>query len=340
MCLDENVMQALLYQFSLTPSQGLVRNTTWAISNLCRGKPAPKFERVSMCLEALSFLLRTADKDTIVDAAWGLSYLTDGDDNKIETVINANVCETVVRLLSHTDTSVKVPALRVVGNIVTGNSTQTQAIVDLQPFGALAELLRSSKKSLVKEACWALSNITAGTHAQIQALIDANLMPLLVEKMTTGDFDVKKEACWAVSNATTGGTVAQTRQYADRATVDALVKMASCNDTKIVLIALEALENILKAGEPDGKLAGDNVYAEYLEDANGLDMLEDLQQHKNQAVYERVVAILETFFGGEEVSPDENVAPNSQVVAVSQPAQFAFGLSNNNNNHQRGSFAF
>jgi len=341
LCLSENVMQALLYQFSLEPSQGLVRNTTWAISNLCRGKPAPKFDRVSMCLEALAFLVRSNDKATLSDTLWALSYLTDGDDSKIEAVIaQPGVCESVVRLLSHAEVSVKTPALRVVGNIVTGNAKQTQAIVDLQPFGALAELLRSSKKSLVKEACWTLSNIAAGDYGQIQSLIDANLIPLLVEKMTTGEFDTKKEACWAVSNATTN-SVALTRQFADRSVVQALVDMTACNDTKIVLVALEAIEHILKAGEPDGKLlTGDNVFAEYVEDAGGLQVLEDLQEHQNVNVYNQAVAILETYFGGEEAQPDENVAPNQkQVMALAQPVQqFAFGLANTN--QPRGSFAF
>jgi importin subunit alpha-1 len=338
LCLSENVMQALLYQFSLEPSQGLVRNTTWAISNLCRGKPAPPFDRVSMCLEALAFLVRSNDKATLSDSLWALSYLTDGDDSKIEAVIaQPGVCESVVRLLSHAEVSVKTPALRVVGNIVTGNAKQTQAIIDLQPFGALAELLRSSKKSLVKEACWTLSNIAAGDYGQIQSLIDANLIPLLVEKMNTGEFDTKKEACWAVSNATTN-SVALTRQFADRSVVQALVDMTACNDTKIVLVALEALEHILKAGEPDGKLlTGDNVFAEYVEDAGGLQVLEDLQEHQNVNVYNQAVAILEAYFGGEEARPDENVAPNLKQVAVAQP-QFAFGLANSN--QPRGSFAF
>jgi importin subunit alpha-6/7 len=341
LCLDANVMDALLYQFTLEPSQGLTRNTTWAVSNLCRGKPAPKFERVSHCISALSFLLRSADKETTIDAAWALSYLTDGDDVKIQAVIDANVCEPLVRMLAHPDNAVKTPALRAVGNIVTGNASQTQAIVDLQPFGALAQMLQSNKKSIVKEACWTLSNITAGTDKQIQAVIDANLMSLLAEKMEQGDFDVKKEACWAVSNATTGGTAAQTRQFVNSKVIDALVAMAGTSDTKIVLVALEALENILKAGEPDGKKQmTDNVFADWFEEAGGVDLLEDLQDHKNEVVYQRAVTMLETFFQGEAVEADENVAPNHNhnKLAVGAPATFAFGISNANKS--ANSFAF
>lgn len=40
------------------------------------------------------------DRDTTVDAAWALSYLTDGDDNKIQAVVEAGVCARLVEMLS------------------------------------------------------------------------------------------------------------------------------------------------------------------------------------------------------------------------------------------------
>ena len=40
------------------------------------------------------------DRDTTVDAAWALSYLTDGDDNKIQAVVEAGVCDRLVEMLS------------------------------------------------------------------------------------------------------------------------------------------------------------------------------------------------------------------------------------------------
>lgn len=84
------------------------------------GKPAPEFESVSACLEVLPSLLLHDDqydtvcspfrpfwncpnsphvyyikfttrafcRDTKIDAAWALSYLTDGSDEKIQAVIN------------------------------------------------------------------------------------------------------------------------------------------------------------------------------------------------------------------------------------------------------------
>ncbi len=40
------VMPALLTVFSDNAPMGILRNATCALSNLCRGKPAPEFDRV------------------------------------------------------------------------------------------------------------------------------------------------------------------------------------------------------------------------------------------------------------------------------------------------------
>lgn len=62
----------------------------------------------------------------LTDACWALSYLSDGQNDKIQAVIEAGVCQRLVELLIHTSPAVQTPALRTVGNIVTGDDLQTQ----------------------------------------------------------------------------------------------------------------------------------------------------------------------------------------------------------------------
>lgn len=78
----------------------MTRNSVWAVSNLCRGKvPPPDFTMVSPALPVLSDLLCHCDADVLADTCWALSYLSDGPNEKIQAVIDANVCPTLVELL-------------------------------------------------------------------------------------------------------------------------------------------------------------------------------------------------------------------------------------------------
>lgn len=68
------------------------------------------------------------------------------------------------------------------------------------------------------------------------------------------------------------------------------------------MVCMEGLESILKAGEAEKNMATADVnpYAQMIDDAEGLDKIENLQNHDNNEIYERAVKILETYWSQEE----------------------------------------
>ncbi len=167
------------------------------------------------------------------------------------------------------------------------------------------------------QACWTVSNITAGTKDQIQAVIDSGLIPPLIGLLATAEFDIKKEAAWAISNATSGGTADQIKYLVHNGCIKPLCELLSVADTRIITVALEGLENILKVGQAERNMPGGtgvNPFAQMIEDADGLDKIEHLQDHPNEDLYEKAVHILETYFDVDE-GDDQNVAPGGSAVS-------------------------
>merc|ERR1712087_943497 len=131
-----------------TGRPSLMRNATWTLSNLCRGKPPPPLEWVTPALPTFATLISSIDVEVLTDACWALSYLSDGSNDRISAVIQSGVCKRLVELMGHQSPLVQTPAVRTVGNIVTGDDGQTQAMLQCGVLYPLMTLLSHSKKTI------------------------------------------------------------------------------------------------------------------------------------------------------------------------------------------------
>ena len=80
----------------------------------------------------------------------------------------------------------------------------------------------------------------------VQAVIDAQIIPPLIYLLASAEFDIQKEAAWAISNATSGGSHDQIKYLVYAGCIKPLCDLLDCGEVKIVKVAMEGLENILK----------------------------------------------------------------------------------------------
>ena len=319
--LETGALEPLCCILNMNVPLGMTQNAVWTVSNCCRGKPPPAFHTVQAALPAFAQLLFMQDSEVLVDACWGLSYLSDGCTVKIQAVIESGVVPRLVDLLLYPSPAVVTPALRTLGNIVTGDMTQTQVVLDFNALPTLTRLLTSPKNVIRKEACWAISNITAGNEHQIQAVFNADIIPPLLEVLSNDAFEIRKEAMWAIANSTVGGNIVQIYYLISQGVVLPMVDMLNVADVKCILIALEGLSNVLRCGERMGVEDGSgvNLVVTVVEEADGIAKLTHLQSHENESIYNKAMAILEKYFEAEE-EEDGSVAPNVDAT------RFQFGM--------------
>ncbi len=179
--------------------------------------------------------------------------------------------------------------------------------------------MNHQKIGVQKEAAWTLSNITAGTQSQIQCVIEAGLIPVLVQVLATSELRVQKEAAWALTNFTSGASTEQVLYLVQCQIIKPICDLLSAKDPKLIKVLLDGLCNILlvskmtkslkiqlknraiskKVAEKVGQLEHARIY---IEEINGLNKIEELQEHENEEVYKLAYHMVEKFFSDEEVS--------------------------------------
>lgn len=138
MILKYGGLEPLLNIVNTTTNRIIIKHGTWAISNLCRGKPLPDINLVSPAIPTLAaVLMRETDIDVLTDAAWALSYLSRRE-QEVARLVETGVIPSLVKQLEYDNIKLSklnfssnaylallIPCLRTLGNIITGTEEQT-----------------------------------------------------------------------------------------------------------------------------------------------------------------------------------------------------------------------
>lgn len=230
----------------------------------------------------------------------------------------------LVKLLGseNLDSSTRSTIVGILGNITIGTDASADMVLHWDIMSAVRPLLLPpTDESLRKEVCGYIANVVADNKREhIQAVIDNNLVPPLIKILDSDGVltNTKREACWSMCNMLCNPEISleQIKYLVSQGCLPPLAnKMITSMDNGIVMISLEALANVLQAGEiersKDESAGGKNKYAEYLEEAYAVGNINRLlSTSANGQIFTLSCQIIDGYFS------DEN---DGQVQFVPDP---------------------
>ncbi|KAF4533555.1 hypothetical protein B566_EDAN001041 [Ephemera danica] len=250
----------------------------------------------------IKFLHSRAGPGMQYEATWSLTNIASGASEHTMAVVNAGAVPKLVALLSSHNEEVKHQAVWALGNIA-GDGYETRdlnpppnfeqallclpvlnmalqcpdlevKVIDQDIVPNLVPMLNSEHVKQLIPAIRAVGNIVSGNDAQTDTVIEAGGLPLLIHILSNHNHHIVKEATWALSNVT-AGNITQ---------IQAAISAG----------LLHSLKNVLeKVGDKYGCLT---KYALAVEECQGLDKIESLQQHANAQLFAKASDIIEHFF--------------------------------------------
>ena len=170
----------------------------------------------------------------------------------------------------------------------------------------------------------------AGTPEQLDVVISANVIPILIRLISEGEAKVRREAAWAITNLICGGTDEQVKYAISQGCIRPLCEVLDAQDTKLIQVVLDGIREICRFGSVN-TVDGENVCADWIEEAGGVPRVERLQHHENTKIYQKAHDIIETYFSPEEDVVDDAVNPAVaddgsyyQFTAPSNPGNYSF----------------
>eukprot|EP01084_Bolivina_argentea_P101134 181377_1 len=266
------------------PQLALLQNLTWTLSTLCNFQPFSDWKYFQLTVQILLVMITSNDPKILQYVCCTcscLSYICDqhthNGETEINAIVNSRLLNRLIQLSDHLEEKIRHAALRTIGNIVSGSDKHTQKVINCGVLKKLKYLINDDVHTIKQEAIWVISNITAGSKEQIQAVTDADLFVTLFHVLCNEEYEIAQEALWTIHNAICGGCDEQILILVKQGVIKSLCTFLKHKlDEKILLTALEIIENILICGD---RISNDenNGFREYVLETSVVDILQKLQ---------------------------------------------------------------
>ena len=287
---------------------GFRKNTLWTLSNCCRGKPQPAIDLIRPMFDFLCGVLASEeDNESVLDALWCVSYISDGPNERIQLVLDSGLLEASIARLRVKPPFTNDNPMPRPHDYVQDPTISTGMLSRVMTYLPHAELRRvaflckdvffdvlGSDEELFSRAQGALTskyevrncvvrtigNVVTGTDDQTERALQLGVVDLLAQIACPTEKEVlRKEVNWTISNITAGSAP----QIARCTRNDKLMQFlrASLYDTSVKVIreGMWAISNATDRGTDESmhKMCSDGLLFAFV--AKQPDFLGDARLH-------------------------------------------------------------
>jgi len=294
-----------------------LQNLAWFLSNIFRPNSKQNVDQ-GLIRKFLPLLFNVVQLNNLAarkDSALAICHIAQTGYENIELIIKYQLHEFMFNIAYNSNnTEFLMPVLRFFGSMSFSSDEHTQILLEKDIKVLLIKTLNSKCPELIRDSLWIMSNMAAGTIEQIDYIFDLELIRENVLNHLDNDSHLKSkiviEIFYFLHNilVTHCGKSAVSLLNNNVTFLEHMRELLTSPNAEMISIALQVLFYVLRITTDYSPYSLEDLLLS-IEEKGILDLLESLQLHANQQIYQKSYEIAATFF-----SEEENQADNSKIV--------------------------
>jgi hypothetical protein len=277
--------------------EDVVKVSIWFMANCLNVKPLPDEDVLKKAAEIFILFAKTGVEEVMIDCLTGIFSITESETPIINrAILESGIIQYLYNLDIQHNRHILHLTLRLTGNLLAMENAIADVMISFGCINFLDKFLFDPQAQFRKECLWALSNISAGSKQQILFLFNSGIIKKIFLLCKDLDFNVVQEAVFIISNITYNSNFDMTLQLVDFNILEIISELINnTQEVGLLKFLLSSLDNILRKGA-NTSLFKDNPFAKSFLEKGGIDILENLQNYKNEDIADYVTNILNNYF--------------------------------------------